>query len=887
MSDGVEMQEKENNYIEDCDFEIIYSDDIEKIKELDNDNKNDRSTNISDGTNDIKQINSINNLSEIKLDINKDLKFEKPNFSHKSFISLDSKNYLIRDNPNNSYNLYNKLKSNYENDDISKRLKELTKRIKYELFSFLFPGIDQDFFSICKNISKSLKIKDLINKSVIENNLNYFLSGQKYYEGDTILIDKNFISNCGPILAYSYNRLKKIKIKDQISFLYSITKVINEKVNVKNEFDDYFSGKKIKSDKLEHIKYFKKIRKKYVLLPEIIYLINLFIKVKKIIIDININIKEYNITLLYYYILCLLNFPFIMKNIENIKFNFLNDELLKYIYETNKSKLINSNEYFIVKKNKINKKFIQKGKSIKNEKEYFLSTPKLIDIKRKIFFNEFGEQKENLYNSSKNLNISINKNGSENDKELLSNFDKKITNFFISYKKKFINIILEMIILLFVSLDNFANLQYLELILIDAYYFEFFSYFRDKLKKKIENFHILHLINNNLVKLKTINLEINSFDLITFNQILNIVYNCSATSLALSFFTTDYINSPPFIYRIYIQNRKNKLLKNNINILKEFNNEFYRVIYPKFVLNLNSLFEILKYKNLLSLSINFKIPSYILNNEKYIIVFIKFILNVLILSFNDNEPEIRELMISSPSLIMNGTKHLVIEEFLQNNNIKNNHILNLNIHLKFFNIRNLYKFIPEKLKVLSIGDLDSFSFKHFIDDITEYKFVQNSSLEQLSIKLNNIIEIFDKEIKLIMAKLFNIEIQNLFIYLYTNIQINLNEFKEIIDILQHNWNFNYFLTFNIKSKQIVKENSWMTKRLISLIPKKSDKSPKEKTEKSIASFFYINQLLKKLIIKANNKKIIDFYIQKKIISNIFSFLCEKKATDVHFYENLK
>lgn len=901
MSNDIKKQENEDNFLKNFDFEIIYSDDIKRIKELDNDNKDDLSTNISQGTNEIKY-NNFNNILEIKIDDNKNQKFEKSNFSYKSFISLDTKNYLRKNNPKTSYELYNKMKLIYDNDKISKKLKELTKTIKCGLLNILFPEINQDFFSICKNISKTLKKDGFLSKSIVENNLNFFLLRQNYFVGDTILIDKNFINNCGPILAYSYNRLKKLKIKEQNSFLYNIIRVINEKVNVKMEYDKYFSGKIINSDKLEHIKYFKKIRKKYIILPEIIYLINLFIATKKIIIDINISIKEYNITLLYYFIICLLNFPFIIKNIECIKFNFLNEELLNYMYQMNESKLINTKEFLNFKKNKINEIMKKKGNSIKNVEECFLNGQKIMYINKEINnnkfmigrksspilkFKEIEERKEYLYNSSKNLNIIINKD--ENSNKLISIFNKENSNFILIYKKKFIRIILEMIMILFVSLDNFSNLENLELIIADAYYFEFFSYFKDKLKIKVENFHILNLIYNKLVKLKTLYLEINSFDLITFNQILNIIYNCKATSLKLSFFTIDYIYSSPFLYRLYLQNNKRKLIKNDNKVKNDLNDEFYRNIYPKFVDDLNSLFELLKYKNLLSLIMNFQIPSYILNDEKYIIIFIKFIINIFMLYFDDNESQLRELTLSSPSLTINGTKYIFIDEFLQNNNTKNNHLFTLNIHLKFFKIRNLYKFIPEKLKKLSIGDLDFFSFKNFIEAITEYKLVKNSSLEQLSIKLNNIIQKFDKEIKLIIAKLFNIEIQNLVIHLYTNIQININDYKEIINILQYNWNYNYFLSFNNKSKQIIKENYWMTKKLVSLIPNKSEGNYsnylKEKTEKNLVSFSYINQCLKKAIFKANNAIDIDFYTQKKIISSIFSFLYITKSTKISFSEN--
>ena len=95
-------------------------------------------------------------------------------------------------------------------------------------------------------------------------------------------------------MGYIYKRLKKVNIKAQDSFSNAINKVIEQKINVKYNFENCFSEKSgtLKPKNLEIISYFKNIRKNYIINPEIIFLMNLFSRIKKVIIDINIFSKE-------------------------------------------------------------------------------------------------------------------------------------------------------------------------------------------------------------------------------------------------------------------------------------------------------------------------------------------------------------------------------------------------------------------------------------------------------------------------------------------------------------------------------------------------------------------------------------------------------------------
>ena len=904
-SNNIENREK-LNLSDNYDFELIYSDDIKKIKELESCKASENSTYISEIQKEIEHpqspINTIKNEKSIK-----------------SYISIDSKNYFGKSDLKKSEEMNKRFKNKYQINDLSNNLKELSNSIKDKIYKVLFPGIKQDFFSISLNIMKILDKEDLLSKSKIEKNMNYFFLREKIYSKTKILIDFNFINNCGPIIGYVYKRLKKYKIKDNIYFINVVNKIIYDNINVKNDFDLRFSENKSKDENYEKMKYFKKIRNNYIILPEIIYLINLFSSVRKIIIDINILEKDYKSYMFYYFVLCMYNIPYIMKYIDCIKFTIMNESLFKYRKEINEKKLIKEN-CITYKKNKNGKIFAKKETLNEINNDYFLNQYKLIDTKKNFLkaklnkgrktlgtfsFTDLEMIMENSPNS--NLDFVIINNSENNDslkkeqnieKHFFRNwFKSNSEDMDLSTKVMKLYKILEMIVITLFSFENFEYLDNLELILIDTCYSELINYFKIKFQFLIDNFHILYLIYNQIIELKSLNLEINSFDLITFNEILSIIYNSKASNFKLSLFTQEFIYSSPFLYKVYRQGLKKKIIKedkhsNDKNL--KFNDRFFKNIFHYFEKNLNSLFEILKNKRYKSFGISFNIPAPILNNDKYILVIIKFIMNILILFLDNENSTTEELSILSPPLVFNGIKHFFFEEFLENINIKNKKLSILDLHFKFYNIRNLHKFIPQNLVILNIGDFDIISLKFFVNYITQYKFIKNSSLQQLSIKINNTIIKLNEDIKFIFAKLFNINITNLLIFLYTNIQLNSQEFQDIINLLQDNLIHTYNLSFNSKSEQIIKDNYKLTKKLICIEPKEPGYSKMGsvfdfldgKKEKQMAHFSEVYLCLIHQINKMahKNKTQIDFFTQKKLTTNIYKYLYVTNNPIVKFYE---
>ena len=887
------------------------------------DNKNIEKSTITEITKESEQFqNSIDTIEINKIN----------NSLQKPFINIDSKNYFMKSDMEKSDELYKKFKTKYDIKILSENLKVLSTKIKDKILGKIFPGIKQDFFSISLSIVKILDKESLLNKKNLEKNLNFFfLNNALYADKSTILIDYNFIYNCGPLIAFAYKGIKKYKIIDNISFINAINKIINDNIDVKQDFDLFYSSDNKKQQNVKKTKYFKKIKNNYIIKPELIYLMNLFSSTRKIIIDINIPEKEYKSYIFYFYILCLLNFPYIIKSINCIKFEIMNETLFKYRKEENEKKLINENCLF---KNNIISKIISKKETLNEiNNDYFLNQYKLINMKQKIqeensaskamekldLINiedtkedspKFSDDNNCTINKKKEKIINLKKINNSDTKKALSKKDLNIEKHFIKkwfksnddeedFSDKMLKLhkILEMIMITFFSFENFENLNNIELILVDTFYSEFLNYLNIKFQIQIDNFHILYLVYNKIIELKTLNLEINSFDIITFNEILSILYNSKATILKLSLFTKEFFYCSQFLYKVYRQGIQKKIIKedkssNDKSLI--FNDRFFKNIYYYFEKNLNSLFEIIKNKEYKIFSISFNIPSPILNNDKFILVIIKFIMNIFILFFDNDQSITEDISIFSPSLVINGNKYLFIEEFLENNNIKNKKLLILDLNFKFYNIRNIHKFIPQNLIILNIGDFDISTFKYFVNNITQYKFVKNTSLQQLSIKINSTIIKYNEEIQLTIAKLFNINIESLLICLYTNIEINLSAYQEIINILQDNLIHAYNLSFNKYSEQLIKDNYQQKEKLICIEPKEPGYSKMINVlnsldgtnEKQTADFPEINLCLKYKVnnIVQNNNIQIDFYTQKKIISNIFKYLFITNKPIVNFYE---
>ena len=398
----------------------------------------------------------------------------------------------------------------------------------------------------------------------------------------------------------------------------------------------------------------------------------------------------------------------------------------------------------------------------------------------------------------------------------------------------------------------------------------------------INNFHILDIIYNKIVNVESLNIELNLLDFVTFSKFLKIIYNApNLTSLRCSIFSSDIVYRPRAIYKISNQNYLSKIIKPNPQKKKgvEFRMdiEFYQEIYPFFVRYMNYFFEIIKKKKLQLLGLNIDIPpSIIYNNNNYNIIIIKFIINILILYIKDNKSQMKELLILSPALRINGNEIIIFDKFLENiNDCKLNY---LNLELKFYNIRNLHKLIGNNLQILKIGNFDIFSLKYFVENISKYKFYQNTNLIELTIQLDKSITTLNDELLLILAKLFNVKIKSLiYIYFYSRIILNQKDFEKIVYILDHNLISIFLLIFHDSSSSIINKNIKLIDKLSCVLSKEFNQNIYGNND-AFEIYWYLLYLFN----KKYKEKSLDFFAIKKLISIIFKYLYVPQQPKVKF-----
>ena len=750
MNDSDDIQISVNNQI------ISFSNDnLIKIIKIEKENPNSDSY-INVILNNSLDSSSLNNSKKDIIQLDKNNK--ENNFSNNiPFISMNSKNIFTKENQNYIYDINKKFKKIYYQDGESFiKLNDFINSIRDNLLEHLFPKIESDFFQISLDIAKKMKKNDLLKKEYLEKNIEYFFTNRVFFKyADCLTIDKNFINNCGPLLCQIFWNLDNYKIKDYTSFKKAINEIKNKNVDILKDYFFYCNDHDLKPECYKKFKYFKTIKKKYNLKPELILLINMLHLITKININFDFDGEIFTQNELNFFYIVIFNINYLVKGITNIKLNLINRNLQFGIFGVYNEKLIDEyNSYF--KKN-----CILFNKYIYNEKwdfenDFALDYHKSLKIDNEFYyrFNNLGNldsfknrnyilQNKNIINKSKctknyNNNIIndfINLNNTELDKNqdlkkrrnTFNNFSikKLITNkkdikekdekdkdeSIINYYKDIVQICsysLENILITFISLNYFEKLEKVELIIDESYNYEYTSYFKNVGNINIENSHIIDFAYNKLINMSFLSFEINFFDLSTVNRIFKLLYNnVYLISLKFSFFSSDSTYLPQNIYKINNRNLKNKLVKKNkkdiLNNKLNFKLEdkFFTNFYTYFERNLNYFFEIIKKKNLKTLGLNLAMPCQIINDEKYNIIIFKFIINILLLTF-DNKSTIEKLIILSTNSVINGNKLIFFDKFLENINNNNNSLISLKIQMKFYNIKNINKLISYKLKIINI-----------------------------------------------------------------------------------------------------------------------------------------------------------------------------------------
>jgi hypothetical protein len=703
-----------------------------------------------------------------------------------------------------------------------------------------------NIFLLSVNISKNLKV----GATEVEKHITSLIGNNKnnFYKHQELILNKSTCMNIGGILAYCFPRFDRYKIKDIDALINLRNLIVNNKNNldIYKDFLDYCDCKKLNINEEKKIEFCKKNRKKYENIPELVFIINRYVNVTSITLDIDsfydASLKEEDFHLIE---LTILNIYWLLKSLVNVKFNFISKFLQQLILTRMNEKL---NEVYSKfkevskKNNSLQIKIFQKKWNftdffkIRENREILNTLSNSISHKS---FDLSNKKKEKALSSNTFIDATKTSLGAVID--FLNPFvNKKDETAPIKTRldivKSNLNIFDLMIICLF-SLNNCKNKINFELIMNDNYLSEFVLIFNrvyqmEWIERNYESFNIFDLLlyNSIMKNIQKFNIEINTVDPVAFDKLLNFLYyNNSLTSFNFSLFSADISYFPQFLYKIleglYNDNviKKIKDDDNSTTFLftdpKDTEEKILTHLSDFFIYNLGTLFEIIKKKKQLNeLGLNFDVPPNIVNRPDYMDAIFKFVLNILYYVSNSR---IQQFCLISPNTVIDCRVNPTINNLIKGINFDDNKYLEfLSLQVQFYKIEYINNFVNSKLKILNIGDLDIFTLKMLSEYICTDDFNKSSALESLSIGLSGALTDFNTDLKIIFEKLFRIKIQNLTkLNIYTNIFISDKfQYLYLLKILDCNWISEYNITFNINSKNILYENKSKLKDLNFLVP---------------------------------------------------------------------
>ena len=768
------------------------------------------------------------NLGSINNDNDKEIKKKESDFEKiNSFLKIDQKNNFSELNKNEISNIKLFIDNFKDNEDL---IKDNINVIMNKLFEKISnSNLSNDIFIISQNISKLISKNNKIGKDNIDKIINYLMKSNKSKNNITLLLNTKKCQIIGAVLAYSFSRLQQYKIKDMNKLIELRKTIIEKGIDVQRDFAKYCKENKVTDKKITY--YWKSQRNKYICLPELIFLINIYSQVTEIEIDSNLfdeslNEDESQAQLIE---LTILNIYWLLNSLKSFKINLINEKLIESLYDLYFQKLNNFSLYFqeTNKKNKntkedynLKKKWnfvdffkLEEKRNISNQKNYDYN----FQPRKSLAFEDIIKSRaltsfDNKRNTIANLNDNLHNSSDFDIKNINKIIDNKNKDNLIYVIKPF-HYTFEIILITFFTLSFPDNTIDLEIVMNDSYKWEFLAYFKsflgfEKLDEKIREFNILDiLIYNKIKNINKLNIEINALDYVTFENVLNIINdNKSLTSINISFFSSDVVYSPQFIYKICKATTVEEMISNFIEDKSTYLFEDIRNIEEKilnklssyFTFNLSAFFEIIRnLNNLTELCLNIEIPYNLINYSNFINPILKFILNILFYAISN--AKLKKLCLLSPQIILDNRKIPNINYLINSINEDDCLLLtDLSLQFKFYQISDINNFVNSRLQILNIGDLDIYTFKILCEKICSPVFNLNSSLKKLSIGLLKTIVNLNIEIKLLIRRLFSIKIKNFVsLGLYTNIVIEEElEFDYLLKILDNNWISEYTIVLN-------------------------------------------------------------------------------------------
>ena len=368
-------------------------------------------------------------------------------------------------------------------------------------------------------------------------------------------------------------------------------------------------------------------------------------------------------------------------------------------------------------------------------------------------------QKEKEEKFKNGINEENNKKSKKAQKEALKLQEKKNKEFNDMLSKNYPVIIknngniFDTLLLLINFIKNLRFINKLVINIPDGYNIEINDYLKLKKVPGVSNIQLVDFLST-IKNLRELDVQFNSIEATTFEKILYMIKNnMHLQKLRINFFPEEeaYFSSYQLL-KIEEDNilreiskkmttQENKAL-NGLIIYDDIKDEYN--LRKKAVDNLEKSFEkfflllqmMEEKSHLQSLTLEITKPFNLIDKSIHWIL-LKLLLNLL-LEFNRELIDLKELKIITPYFNLDNNYYSFIETFLNgiNLNTKNKSMRNFHFQCQITNLPNLCNIISYNLTNLYIGDLDYLSFKSLLSFYHSEEFIKNSQLKKLTLCLS-------------------------------------------------------------------------------------------------------------------------------------------------------
>lgn len=711
-----------------------------------------------------------------------------------------------------------------ESMNLLNSLSFLEENIGGEINKFFLNVLPENKEGEALKVLTAIATKTKSEKKKLEESLTYIMNRP---EKDNVILTKELSEHLSIILKEIFRKIKKkskiktfseLKAKAQ-DYLTNFNqedilkkyRIIKEgkstpkpnDSNAENENTLFYKYKEFKEDKNS------------VLPMEMLILMRKFNIVKTLRLTINNDYNPNDITDIIFdendlhnNILILLNLEWLFQSLVDLEVDLSNDNLIESEINLFSYKLAGFSKL-------INKEIKITTYQLNNP----LSHTNYFQPQKSVFSNIYNNNIEDDDHSSEISSSIISTNQSLKSSFILNSInevEKEENQYnFAQFNKKY-NILLKMIIIYGYFIRNMSTILRTKFIIPLNLGDEIFEMLRRQ-KVFINDFHFLSFLTNKDILHTSI--EFNSLDSQTFEKLLNFLnQNHNITQCNISFFPSEEYFKSELLYKMLQNCDENFKMKKNKNNKFSFNpnlildlkgnedldNYMLRKLSEYFEKNLKKFFYFLSIKTIITeLSLNFDLPTILTKNGYYNNVLMKFFLDLFIL-IDSPLSNIKILTLNSRNFVFDSRKYPILNDFCDKLHFylrKDHKLTNLTFIVRFYRIRNIYRFIPYNLTQLSIGPLDYETFNCLVDYLTSADFSIRTKLNKLTIYLNNTLVYINKD------KIYEIIIRLLTEYpkglteisLYTFFIISYIQLNGLLLKTNYNTLPNIFMQFSSKS----------------------------------------------------------------------------------------